>query len=206
MEGSRFCGNAIYWSCFISGQAESCYQTETSEVLRAEASRQVSSDWGRKCTSATVTEGQRMELSKRKIRLESDYTSPGLEFSFWEDKGHHLPFARPGPLSPESPLGCRDPDGPAHLIESTALLLWAVILAPTWWNKQFRTRWKQITCLYGGWTWGFLTTPTIYLALLTCFNKTQSERFWSFHVLGFKLAMRYVCAQSCPPLLQPRGL
>lgn len=70
-----------------------------------------------------------MEQKKHKAGVRLHF--PRAKVQLLREQGPPFSLRPPGPLSPESPLGGRDTDGPAHLIESTALLLWAGILAPT---------------------------------------------------------------------------
>lgn len=132
----------FHWLCFISGQAEPCYQVETAELLRHWDSGQFSFDQEGKDTSTRITKAQGIKLSKGKSVWSKILLSPGqssASASFREDKSHHFPFTRPGPPSSVSPPGCRHTTGPAHLVEGISPLLRSSILASASRNGQLRT-------------------------------------------------------------------
>lgn len=132
----------FHWLCFISNQAEPCYQVETAELLRHWESGQFSFDQEGKDTSTRITKGQGIKLSIgksvwSKILLPPDQSSAFA--SFRENKNHHFPFTRPEPPSSVSPPGYRHTTGPAHLVEGISPLLPSSILASASRNGQYRT-------------------------------------------------------------------
>lgn len=131
MEASWFCRNAISLA-----EAEPCCQVETTEVLRHWEPGQVSSDQAGRSTSTRVTEGQKMQLNKGKVRFSHGQSSVSMKTQSLRRQGPSPSFAP------------QWPNGPAHLRESTPLLQWSSLLPSAWWDRWLRTGQKWRKCLW----------------------------------------------------------